>query len=404
MVPERRKPLTQSMQRAIASALDEAGCMGWSRATQRAMSVAYKYAMATGCRADEPTHPTDNLRRAALVIITPEGEEMEMSPANLERVRNGWMLRGHAPPSKCDRDDMEWGDRNEWFRVNFEDSLNFAAAWVRWELDFPCPVEQRAEWAAFSPTGGKAPFTTDTLQRRFNEVLVHALGENEAKRRSWHSMRVTVATALNTAKRSDGAVQCICRWKTLEAMRLYAKMDPTEYADLVDEITATRIDVTKARSLPATDPHDIVAVMDESMAWLAQDEATAAAALLDGGAASSAEAPAAAASAMAGKSARKRAATTGGEPSVKQRVAVAKRGEAARPEPPASELVKGDRLRVFWPDEDAWFVGTFTSSRRAESHDGLRLVRESRVAYDAQGGWRAEHAWHILDEEVWSRL
>ena len=42
-------------------------------------------------------------------------------------------------------------------------------------------------------------------------------------------------------------------------MRLYAKMNRQLYADLVEEITTTRIEVTRACSLPALGHDDMVA-------------------------------------------------------------------------------------------------------------------------------------------------
>jgi len=283
LVPTRRKPFSQQMLRAIDSALrDGAFVLKWGETSCESLRVANCYGLSTGSRADELTHPIDFLRRSAFVFVSPDGEELDMSPASLRQVRDGWLLRGRANASKCDRDNMEWGDRDMWFRVCMSNPLNFAAAWLLWEQEHPCPAGSRSTWAAFSPDGGEMPWATKTLQQRYAELLVLAIGEVEAAQRSWHALRVTAATALNTGKRPDGAIQCVVRWKTLEAMRLYAKMDRSQYADLVDEITTIPIDITKAATNPATDVHDIVDVLDESLEWLSMDESKAAAALLDG--------------------------------------------------------------------------------------------------------------------------
>lgn len=284
LVPERRMPFSQPHLHVIARVLDNGEMSseaGWSQPMHAGISTAFKYGLSSGARADELTSRQDGLRRSSFVLMRGQAE-LEMTPENLRAARNGDFIRGRAAPSKCDRDAMEWGDRNMWFRVNLDDPLNFAAAYIRWELDYPCPVEQRAQWAAFSPDGGCASFTTDALQRRFGQVLVVALGELEASRRSFHALRVTAATALSTKKRPDGAIQAVIRWKTLEAMRLYAKMDATQYADLVDEITTTQIDVTKVAALPALGPDDTLLAMQEALEDLQLDEADAAAWLLDG--------------------------------------------------------------------------------------------------------------------------
>ena len=107
-----------------------------------------------------------------------------------------------------------------WFRVDSTNPLNFAGAWRQWELEHPCPPEERGSWAAFSPDGGSEPWHLSTLQNSFSDLVVCALGEVEAALRSWHALRVTAATALATNTRPDGLVQAVIRWKTLEAMRL----------------------------------------------------------------------------------------------------------------------------------------------------------------------------------------
>ena len=285
LIPQRRLPFSQEQLRAIAAAVRSDAMMQtlkWTIARSRGIGAAFKYGLSTGARADELTHPTDHLRRSNLVLMKGK-QESSMTPAELKQSTRGSMLRGRANPSKTDRDDMEWGDRDMWFRVNELDPLNFAHEWIQWELDFPCTGD-RASWAAFSPDGGPSPFKTEELQRDFNRLLELAIGAVEAALRSWHALRVTAATALGAAKRPDGVVQCVIRWKTLEAMRLYSKMDRTFYADVVDEITTTPVQVTQfdERDLPVTGPADTVQTLEDSFKALDLDEVDAAAWVLDG--------------------------------------------------------------------------------------------------------------------------
>ena len=89
----------------------------------------------------------------------------------------------------------------------------------------------------------------------------------------WHALRVTAGTALGTAKRPDGLVQAVIRWKTLEAMRLYNKTNRHQYADAVDDITTTAIDVTKAATLPALGPEAVADTLEAMEPWLLRSEA-----------------------------------------------------------------------------------------------------------------------------------
>ena len=282
-VPVRRVPFSQPQLHRVGFVLDkQVVSERWTATDHRATSVSFKFGLSTGSRIDELTHPMDHYRRSAFQIVLEDGTELPMTDANLRNVRDGTLLRGRTVPSKCDRSGDEWCDRDMWFRVRRSDPLNFAAAYIQWEIDYPCPPEQRGSWAAFSPDGGRRPFAASTLQSKFMEALKVAIGPEEAARRSYHALRVTAATALNTRKRPDGAIQCVLRWKTLDAMRLYAKMNRTNYADIVDEITTTRIEVTRVADLPALEPCDEVAALEKTLADLTLDEREVAAVLLDG--------------------------------------------------------------------------------------------------------------------------
>ena len=196
-----------------------------------------------------PRTDTDYFRRQSFVLVDENGAELPMTQQTFISAPDGTLLRGRRPPSKCDHTGMEWGDRDCWFRLDRTNPLNFAAAWLAYEIENPCPPEQRHAWAAFSPDGGKLPWTTSGLQRDFNEAMRCAIGKDEASRRAWHSIRVTVATALSTRRHPDGLIQALVCWKTLDAMRLYAKTNRHQYADAVEEVTQADIDVTQVRSI-----------------------------------------------------------------------------------------------------------------------------------------------------------
>ena len=71
----------------------------------------------------------------------------------------------------------------------------------------------------------------------------------EAAMRTWHSARITLATRLyarrgrthsdTTIAQGDveGVIQSLVRWKTPEAMRIYARMEPELYANYIDMAT-----------------------------------------------------------------------------------------------------------------------------------------------------------------------
>jgi hypothetical protein len=120
-----------------------------------------------------------------------------------------------------------------------------------------------------------------------------AVGDAEAARRSWHSLRVTIATALSTRRHPDGLIQALVCWKTLDAMRLYAKTNRHQYADAVEEVTTTSIDVTRVNHIPAHGPEYVIDELDAALEALDGHDGDKGGA--KGGASKTTEGPAAAA-------------------------------------------------------------------------------------------------------------
>ena len=265
MVPERRKPLNQEMLQKMNNVLGGTGSLKHVPPVTRGVRVAYKYGLATGARCDEVTDALDHLRRANIELLLDGKHPVPVTPENLRAAVDGTLLRGTPNGSKCDRDNTVWGDRYEWFILDRSNPLNFAAEWIDWELDFPCPLAERSSWAAISPDGGAHPFVERTLQSRFDKALQAAIGKADAKERSFHALRVTFATALCAKKHQDGAIQCVIRWKTLDAMRTYCKMDPRQYAKIVEEGSTFDVDVAGAYSLPEMEPSDRIDSLNEAV-------------------------------------------------------------------------------------------------------------------------------------------
>eukprot|EP00965_Chrysotila_dentata_P137146 4536104-Pleurochrysis_carterae.AAC.1 len=55
---------------------------------------------------------------------------------------------------------------------------------------------------------------------------------------TWHMLRVTLACCLLAAGRPDGIIQAICRWKSADAMRSYARLTAADYAAHVEAALA----------------------------------------------------------------------------------------------------------------------------------------------------------------------
>ena len=121
-------------------------------------------------------------------------------------------------------------------------------------------MEQRGEWPAFSEKGNNEHMTTRRSAALHKQLTTRALGEALGAIVTIHWWRVTLATSLFAKGKPPGEIQALVRWKTEEAMRIYARIRPSAYADAVEGAIATpmrgltrgRSMTRRSRSTPAT--------------------------------------------------------------------------------------------------------------------------------------------------------
>jgi len=257
LIPRQTQPFSLSMLTTMAKALRNKAIGTWTDCTHSIMLVMMCYCLATGTRcnemaqafqlsADASTQPDmDYLRRANFVPFK-AGIQLEPTTDSWASLRNGDMVRAHPAPSKCDRDNVSFGNIKQWFRYDDTNPLNFASVYAQWEVDYPCPTDRRDAWAAFSPHGSEKPFACDKLRALLGVLMIATIGSAEAALRSWHAFRVTIACCLmarpeykTNPQAQEALIQMLVRWKTPESVRRYAKTLPNDYADHIDNVTIT---------------------------------------------------------------------------------------------------------------------------------------------------------------------
>ena len=298
-VPNRKQPFSSRHMLEIVALLTRpvSTLVAWTATLRMAVLTAFCYVLSTGARKDEWTASFEGdsfVRRASFAWVDADGNDLPGTPEVIASRKNGDLLRGKSAPSKCDRLNIEWGGRDMWFRYDDTNPLNFARHWQQWEMQHPCPERERSWWPAFSPTGDSKPFTGKQADALLHTLLSKVMTEAEAARRSWHSGRITIATRLYARRGAkangiavdaiEGVIQSLVRWKTPEAMRIYARMEAARYADYVDMATDASVesDGTTPEDLPEVDPTGVLA---ENEATLAAIEAEAARATKGGRAA-----------------------------------------------------------------------------------------------------------------------
>ena len=86
-------------------------------------------------------------------------------------------------------------------------------------------------------------------------LLVHACGltEEETKGYSMHSFRIYLACALYSAGCPNDRIQAILRWKSEEALLIYARLNDSERSMWVAKAQSAVVDSKVAAYLPTVD-------------------------------------------------------------------------------------------------------------------------------------------------------
>ena len=130
------------------------------------------------------------------------------------------------PPSKSDNFGEVWGNNPIVLPLRSGDPRNAAERLRRLEMAYPCPDSERQATPLFTMDGIN-PFTSsrlDTLWEHMCKAIPHAMPAAERANYSWHSFRVTLASALLAAKIPAPQIQAICRWQCEASLAIYARL------------------------------------------------------------------------------------------------------------------------------------------------------------------------------------
>ena len=105
---------------------------------------------------------------------------------------------------------------------------------------------------SFGPGAGpKAkPLRHQCMDTVLKALLRTFLEEARARRDSWHSFRIGLACSLLAAGASESVILALCRWRSPESLRVYARLNSSVYAAWVDSAGAQALDSVQAPNLP----------------------------------------------------------------------------------------------------------------------------------------------------------
>jgi hypothetical protein len=161
------------------------------------------------------------------------------------------------PPTKCDPFGRIWGTRPIYGRFSATSKINMARA-IR-DLFLLAPVA--AADAATTPLfmmDDKAPMKGHFAEGLLLKLLkAQGLTAKEAGEYSCHSFRIYLACALRAANKTDAEIQALCRWSSLDSLRIYACLDAASHTGLVEEAMLADSTSVRVHQLPVLDLDDL---------------------------------------------------------------------------------------------------------------------------------------------------
>jgi hypothetical protein len=127
--------------------------------------------------------------------------------------------------------------------------MSFAAALVDYYVLFPVRGAARATTPLFT-TDGKTPWTASQIDTTLSNVMSVTLTPQQRKGKTFHSKRVFCASGFRNLNSSDGEIQAMVRWSSVDSIRIYARMGLVYQAKRRDLLQTATIDAMNAAARP----------------------------------------------------------------------------------------------------------------------------------------------------------
>jgi hypothetical protein len=155
------------------------------------------------------------------------------------------------PPSKSDRYGVVWGNSPIYLLLDPTRKLN-AAAWLA-SLEVMIPVfdlQTRRDTPLLTQADGRPPSGTQ-LDASLRSALACILPAQDAHH-SWHSFRIHFACSLKAAGVQDSDIMLLCRWQTVDSLRLYARINAHDYIEFLNRAQNADISQMQTANWPTT--------------------------------------------------------------------------------------------------------------------------------------------------------
>ena len=264
LIPKRKEPFTRAMILALLRLADGLRIgpyvLTWDSRVGRALRALIVVLASTGMRKAEVSISSGerfdktHVSRADLRWRL-RGRVYVSPPANLLAApQPGDCVMLKPPLSKADPFGAVWGASPIYLSYEPNDPLCAFSALAAVEIHDP--VDARENTPLLSPDGA-SPFLAGHLDTMLRAMLVVTVGAAEATKFSWHSMRIWLACSLLASGASHAQIQALCRWRSDEALAIYARLNQTTYAALLRRALVADVNSVRMNQLPDVDAEDV---------------------------------------------------------------------------------------------------------------------------------------------------
>ena len=258
LTPKRAAPFTNEMLNAMLNCTGELVVsprvkFHWESFTGLSMRACLAVARGSGMRKSElvaaPDHEAYALTFGNIGFLIGGVLRLRPTASQLDSLAAGDFLVILPPPSKADQFGVIWGSLPIY--LPFANERGNAVRLVA-QL-----FKQRPEASSASPLFSWDDGTTFThrfmdsaLQKWLQQI---GLSPREASMYSFHSARAYLACALAAAKRPPDVIQALLRWQSIDSLRVYVALNPSDYAQHLTAAQGATVAGIRGAHIPMID-------------------------------------------------------------------------------------------------------------------------------------------------------
>ena len=271
MTPERKEPLTNEIVRALLALGADGTQIGVRVVSMDTPGWASLFALfhvlaQTGFRKAEVAMPAGESwtrdRISFANVVWRIGGKIVSSPTieQLNALTSGDYCLLRPPPSKSDPLSLHWGPNTIYLRFDATAPINAARALAHLEKVRRVPADKRRQTPLFVAFSG-GPWLHRPLTDIFKQMLqLCSVEPGMICKYSMHSWRIYLACALLAAGASHATIQQLLRWRSEDALKIYARINDATYAGAL--AAASQASISSIRTTTLTEMMDRCGLVD----------------------------------------------------------------------------------------------------------------------------------------------